>query len=286
MTSLVKDYNLFKQNPNITFIGICTSSTGTIKTMASQVKLFNLTPFANMLDAGGATAASYGIPRNSNFRLVVIDGESKIAYNASRGWMWSGGPDAGRPIHHTQVEKSLKQFSGILGTDITVPPSMKQAAHLFDLQQFELLESEMNRVLQSSSNADDKRFAEKARMRVSEHRRARLRQIQEMAADQPIQAYRDAIAFVEAFPRAEEMAAVKSVGAKLISNPKVKQEMDAEAGFHRIMVPEMKKVNSETGWNKTLKPLLDGYMKAFGTTEYAAVVQNAMESHRLAVGRK
>ena len=58
--------------------------------MESQIKQFNLKPFANMLDAGCATAAAYDIPKNTPFWMVVIDGEGKIAYNASRGWHWSG----------------------------------------------------------------------------------------------------------------------------------------------------------------------------------------------------
>ena len=60
--------------------------------MESQIKQFNLKPFANMLDAGGATGAAYKVPANAPFWLVVIDGGGKIAYNASRGWHWSSPP--------------------------------------------------------------------------------------------------------------------------------------------------------------------------------------------------
>ena len=109
MSSLLKDYDTYKKNRNVTFIGINTSITATLKTMESQVKQFKLQPFANMLDAGGATAAAYNVPKSAPFWLVIIDGGGKIAYNASRGWQWAGsGPDAGKFIHQTQLEKSLK----------------------------------------------------------------------------------------------------------------------------------------------------------------------------------
>ena len=254
--------------------------------MQAQVKTFKLSPFANMLDAGGATATAYGVPRNAKFQLVVIDGDSKIAYNAPGTYMWSSGPDNGKAIHVTQLEKSLAKYTGILGTDISVPKSMFQAAHLFDLQQFDLMDQEMGRMLQTSTNPDEKRFANDVHLRVADHRKARLKQIEELAESQPVQAYRDAMSFVEAFPKAEEMPAVKTIGVKLIANAKVKQEIEAEAGYQRILVPEMKKVTTMAGWTKNLKPLLDGYLKTYGTTEYAAIVQNAMESHRLAVSSK
>ena len=286
LASLVSDYKEYSQKRNITFIGVCTSTTATVKSMQAQVKTFGLSPFANMLDAGGATGTAYGVPRNAKFQLVVIDGDSKIAYNAPGTYIWSSGPDNGKTIHSTQLEKSLAKYTGILGTDISVPKSMTYSAHLFDLQQFELMDKEMARMLTTSTNADEKRFVSDVHLRVTDHRKARLKQIEDLAENQPVQAYREAMSFVEAFPRAEEMPTVKAIGTKLIANAKVKQEIEAEAGYQRILVPEMKKVTTPAGWTKSIKPLLDGYLTAYGTTEYAAVVKNAVESHRLAVTNK
>jgi len=87
LASLVKDYETYKKLRNVTFVGINTSPTATLKTMESQVKQFNLKPFANMLDAGGATAAGYGVPRSAPFWLVVIDGSGKADINTGIGFL-------------------------------------------------------------------------------------------------------------------------------------------------------------------------------------------------------
>src|SRR5688572_27074747 len=110
--------------------------------MANVVERARLEPFATMLDAGGATAAAYNLPRNWSFQLVVIDGSGKITYSASSELSYLDAPN----IHTEQIDKSLKEFpAGILGAAIQIPPAMARAAHLFDLQQFGLMEQELTR---------------------------------------------------------------------------------------------------------------------------------------------
>jgi hypothetical protein len=285
LAGLVKDYNSYAQMQNISFVGICTSSTATVKTMTKQVETFGLKPFANMLDAGGVTAAAYGVPKNANFWLVVVDGEGKIAYNASRGWKWTGGPQTGQFIHRTQCEDSQKKFPGIIGAK-EIPSTMSKAAHYYDLQQLDLVEKELTAALVKDKGADAVKFAELLRAKATENRKARAAKIKELSASDPVQAYRDALSFVAAFPRAPEMSEVNSHGQKLLSNPAVKKEIEAESGFQRIVVPEMKKALTPALFDTKIKPLLDGYMKAYGETKYAAVVQSAADAHREAVCKR
>lgn len=284
MTGLVKDYYQYKNTHNVTFIGICTSTVATLDSMQKQVETYGLKPFANMLDSGGATAAAYGVSKTSAFRLVVIDGDSKIAYNASRGWHWSSGPDAGKYIHQTQLEKSLKQFPGILKIkEADIPDSMKYAAHLYDLQQFGLLEEEIQKAVAKDKSGLAESFAMIMRDRVADHRKGRLQQIQDLSKADPVQAYREAIAFVAAFPKAPEMAEVRSIGSKLMNDAKVKKELNAEAGYQRLMVPEMRKATTMKQFKTKVLPLLDGYLKVYGDTEFSKTVQAAVEGNRQAL---
>jgi hypothetical protein len=279
LASLVKDYESYKAFRNITFIGINTSLTATLKNVESQVKQFNLKPFANMLDAGGATAAAYEIPKNAPFWITVIDGGGKIAYNASRGWFWAGGPDAGKPIHRTQIEKSLKEYpEGILGAK-DIPKEMALAAHYYDLQQFDLLEGE----LRKATSPVCKEFAEYVRGRMAESRKARKEQIEVESKSEPVQAYREATAFVAAFPSAPERSAVNDMGRSLIKLPEVKKEIEAEAAFQQTLVPELKKTTNLGRYTKVIQPLLDGYLKSFGATQYGAAVKAACEAHKAKV---
>jgi hypothetical protein len=251
--------------------------------MESQVKQFKLKPFANMLDAGGATAAAYDVPKSAPFWLVIIDGGGKIAYNASRGWHWSGGPDAGKYIHQTQLEKSLREYpEGILGSK-AVPKEMETAAHYYDLQQFDLLEVELRRFEGKSSAPACKEFAEYVRGRIAESRKARKDQIEALSKSEPIQAYREAIAFAAAYPAAPERAAVNELGRSLLKSPEVKKEIEAEAAFQQMLVPELKKTTTFDRFVKNVQPLLDGYLKAFGATQYGAAVKIACEAHKAKV---
>jgi hypothetical protein len=283
LSSLLKDYETYKKNRNVTFIGINTSITANLKTMESQVKQFNLKPFANMLDAGGATAAAYNIPKNAPFWLVVIDGGGKIAYNASRGWTWSGGADSGKFIHQTQLEKSLKEYpEGILGAK-EVPKDMETAAHYYDLQQFDLLEGELRKFEGKSSAPACREFAEHVRARIAESRKARKEQIEALSRTEPVQAYREATSFAAAFPTAPERTAVNDLGRELLKAPEVKKEIQAEAAFQQMLVPELKKTTTLDRFLKNVQPLLDGYLKSFGATQYGAAVKIACEAHKLKV---
>jgi hypothetical protein len=280
LASLVKDYETYKKYRNITFIGINTSITATQRTMEQQVKQFNLKPFANMLDAGGATAAAYGVPKNSPFWLVVVDGGGKIAYNASRGWFWADGPDKGKQIHQTQIEKSIKEYpDGILGTK-EVPKDMELAAHYYDLQQFDLLEGELRRFEGKSGAPANKEFATYVRGRIAESRKARKEQIEALAKTEPVQAYREATAFAGAYPGAPERNAVNEMGRALLKTPEVKKELEAEAAFQQMVVPELKKTTNIDRFNRVIQPLVDGYLKAFGATQYGAAVKIACEAHK------
>ena len=286
LAGLVGDYAKYKDTRNITFIGICSSSTATVKSMAAQVKTFGLHPFANMLDAGGVTSASYGVPKNAKFWLILLDGDGKIAYNdAGMGWHWTSGPDTGKTVFQTQLEGSFAKSKGLLG-DEQIHPSMKYAAHLFDLQQFDLMEAELTKTLATDATGDQREVAALLRGKVSELRKRRMGEILMMSKSDPVQAYRDAIAFVEAFPKSPEMQTLRTVGTKLMSDAKVQRELAAEAGFQQIMVPVMKRTNTPALYDKNMGPLLDGYLKAYGDTQYADVVKNSVESLRLAVNTK
>ena len=275
MASLVKDYETYKKLHNITFIGINTSPTTTLKVMESQVKQFNLKPFANMLDAGGATAAAYGVPRSAPFWLVVIDGGGKIAYNASKGWFWASGPNAGKTIHSTQIEKSLQEYpEGVLGKR-EVPKEMEAAAHYYDLQQFDLLEMELRR----ASTPAAKEFAEYVRGRIAESRKARKDQIEALSTSDPVQGYREATAFAAAFPKAPEGAVVNELGRKLQKEPTVKKEIEAEGIFQQMIVPELKRTTTRDKYLRFIQPLLDGYLKTYGATQFGAAVKLACEAH-------
>jgi hypothetical protein len=254
--------------------------------MAAQVKTFNLQPFANMLDAGGVTSASYGVPKNAKFWLILLDGEGKIAYNdAGMGWHWTSGPDTGKTVFQTQLEQSFAKSKGLLG-NAEIHPSMKYAAHLFDLQQFDLMETELTKTLAANPTGDQREVAALLRDKVTELRKRRLGEILMMSKSDPVQAYRDAIAFVEAFPKSPEMPTLRTVGSKLMTDAKVQRELAAEAGYQQIMVPVMKRTITPALYDKNMGPLLDGYLKSFGDTQYADVVKNSVESLRLAVNTK
>ena len=275
MASLTKDYQTYSKMHNITFIGINSSSTATQKTMESQVKQFNLKPFANMLDAGGATAAAYGVPKNAPFWLVVIDGAGKIAYNASKGWFWSSGPNAGKTIHSTQIEKSLQDYpEGVLGKK-EVPKEMELAAHYFDLQQFDLLEMELRKATTPAA----KEFAEYVRARIAESRKARKDQIESLSSSEPAQAYREASAFFAAFPKSPEGPAINDMARGLAKQPGVKKEMDAEAAYQQMLVPELKKATTKDKYLKFIQPLLDSYLKSYGSTQFGSSVKIACDAH-------
>ena len=247
--------------------------------MTTQIEHFKLGPFAHMLDAGGATAAAYHLPRNCNFQLVVIDGGGKIAYSAGSEFSYYAEPN----VHMTKIDKSLNEYpDGLLGAGITVPPGMAKAAHFFNLQRFDLVEQELARVSQGSPSAENMQFAESIRAREAEQRRARLLQIRSLADEQPVQAYREALSFIEAFPKSEEAGAISAVAANLIANPDVKQEIDAEVEYQRVVAPVINKAMSKAELKK-IEPLLDRYMNIFGNTGYGTVARTAIADRSLLV---
>ncbi len=252
--------------------------------MEKQLEEFKLRPFANMLDAGSATATAYHVPRNAAFWLVVVDGEGKIAFNAGRGWHYSDGPNKGKLVHHHQIERGAAKFPGILGLK-DVPPGMETTAHYFDLQQFDLLEGDLRKAEAKSSLPSAKDFAAKVRARVAEFRTARAEQVQKLAEGEPLQAYRDAEAFVQAFPAAPEKAAVAQMARDLAQQPAVKKELQAEAAYRRILVPEMVKAKDYKAFQQRIKPLLEGYVKTYADTQYAAVAKDAVDAHGKALAK-
>lgn len=285
MASLVKDYEQYGKVPGVTFLGVCMSTTATLKSMTDQAKRYKLEPFANMLDTGGATAGIYNVPRTAAFRLVILDGEGKFAYNAAKGWRWAGGENDGKYIHHTQIEKSLKKFPGLLGTG-AAPTPLKKAAHYFDLQQYSMMETEILRVTATDKTEPVAAYAAMLRKKFDEHRRARVTQIADLSKNKPVQAYREAMSFIQAFPKAEERATVNELGANLMKEPAVKKEFDAEAAYHRILVPEMKKITTTKQYEQRILPLLQGYQKQFATTQYAATAAGACEGLQEAVSQR
>ncbi len=257
--------------------------TATVASMKKQVETFKLKPFATMLDSGGITAAAYNVPKNAKFHLVVIDGGGNIAYNASQGWFWSSGPDSGKLIHLTQVEKSLGQFTALL-YDVAPPKDMTQAAHLFDLQQFTLMETELARVLQTSKKSENTAFADNLRKKVLEVRKERATQIEALAASNPVQAYREALVFVTTFPQSPEIEGLRTMVTKLKKDPKVSEELRAEEAYQVTLVPEMRKTTNVTTFDKKFKPLADLYQQTFGKTDFGKnVVASAVEAHRAAI---
>lgn len=240
--------------------------------MARHVEHFKLQPFANMLDAGGATAEAYHLSRNCNFQLVVIDGGGKITYRARSEYAYMAHPE----VHIAQIEKSRKEYpGGLLGADIVVPQAMSKVAHLFDLQQFGLMEQELTRVLKESESAENLKFAEMLRAREVDIRRARSHQIQKIAEEKPVQAYREALLFVEAFPKCDEATDLNALATKLIAIPKVKLEIDAEAAFQSDILPHLIKAKSAEELNFST-PVFENYLNAFGNTDYWAVAKKSV----------
>lgn len=283
--SVLDDYNKFKTYRNVTFIGICCSMTATPVSMGRQVEQFKLRPFANMLDAGGATAKRFSVPGIAPNWLVIIDGEGNFAYNAMKGWRWSSGPNANKFLHHTELEKSLEKCPGILGLK-DIPKAAEPAAHLYDLQQFNLLEAELKRLESKGGSEEIKAFTAHVRNKIAEGRKERREQIEALAIADPTQAYREALSFTAAFPGTPEKTVVQDLGKNLLRSPVVQKEIKAEEVYRRVLVPELqKRVSRGSNVKDRLKPLLDGYLKAYGDTEYAKAVVGAVEAYELSVSQ-
>lgn len=284
LKSILTDYAKYSKTRNITFITVCCSMTATMQQLERQAQQFRLSPFPTMLDAAGATAHAYKVPKGYGTWIIIIDGDGKIAYADSKGWYWSGGVDKGKLVHHTMIENSAKKAPGILALP-NVPEIAEQAAHYYDLQQFLLAETEIKR-LEKLPAEDLKAFAGTLREKISDVRKKRLEEIQEMSKTTPVQAYREAVAFVAAFPASPERAPMNELGKSLQKEPAVKSELQAEDAYRRIVVPELLKSPKGTAdFEQRVAPLLKGYLKTYGTTEYAAAVTDGVEGYKMAAGR-
>src|SRR5947209_4399914 len=78
-------------------------------------------------------------------------------WNRNKGWSWSSGPDKDKLVHHTNIEESQKASPGILDRK-TIPVDAGPLAHLYDLQQFQLLELEMKKIDGRKPNDEMKEF--------------------------------------------------------------------------------------------------------------------------------
>lgn len=272
---MVQDYKHYAKGRNITFVSICTSLTATMKTLAADVEKLKIAPFATMLDAGGTTAELYNLPRNRNFQLVVIDGSGMIVYSGGSVISYMGDQGAQKRIHNTKIENSLTDNPrGILG-EVEIPPAMTQAAHLYDLQQFGLMEQEIKRAAEGG-DAGVLKCAEILQKRAADCQHVRLLEIKANSNDFPTQAYRESTFFADAFPNSDDAAAARELSSSLLAKPKVKREVDAELEYMRVVATELKQAGTQDAFLK-LKPVIESYMKSFGTTRYAQTVVNAAE---------
>jgi len=282
--SMMADYDKYSKLRNMTFISICRSMTATLKQVEKDVEQYKIHPFPTMLDAGGATAHAYKVPKEYSTWIVIIDPEGKIIYNRNKGWTWTGGENAGKQVHHTMIEDSQKKSPGILDRK-SIPDDGLAAAHLYDLQQFMAAELEIKK-LEKKTADDAKEFATYLRDKIADTRKKRLDEIQQMTGTAPFQAYREAVAFVAAFPTSPERAPMNEIGKSLTQNPIVKKELQAEDAYRRLILPELVKTPKGTAeFTQRVQPALDGFLKIYGTTEYAAAVTDGVEGYKLAAGR-
>ena len=283
--SMMADYDKYSKLRNMTFISICRSMTATLKQVEKDVHQFNVHPMPTMLDAGGATAHAYKVPKEYSTWIVIIDPEGKIIYNRNKGWTWTGGPDAGKQVHHTMIEGSQKKSPGILNKK-EIPGEAALAAHLYDLQQFQVAELELKKFEAKKATDELKEFGGYLREKIAETRKKRLEDIQQLSSTAPVQAYREAVAFVAAFPNCPERTPMNDIGRNLAQNPAVKKELQAEDAYRRIILPELVKSPKGTAeFTQRVQPALDGFLKVFGGTEYATAVTDGVEGYKMAASR-
>lgn len=284
LKSMMADYDKYSKLRNVTFISICRSMTATMKQVERDINQNKVHPLPTMLDAGGATAHAYKVPKQYSTWVVVIDPDGKIVYNRSKGWYWSSGVDKGKYVHHTMIENSQKKSTGILDSK-TVPIEAAACAHLFDLQQFTLAEIEAKK-LAASKVEEVKAFGAFVKERIAELRKKRLAEIEELSATAPTQAYREAVNFVAAFPACPEKAAMNEIGKNLMKTPQVKAELQAEDAYRRMIVPELIKAPKGTAdFEQRVQPMLTAWTKIYGTTEYCAAVTDGVQGYKMAAGR-
>ncbi|HZE97967.1 MAG TPA: redoxin domain-containing protein [Planctomycetota bacterium] len=284
LKSMMADYDKYSKMKNLTFISICRSMTATIKQVERDVTQFKVTPLPTMLDAGGATAHAYKVPKQYSTWVVVIDPDGNIVYNRNKGWYWSSGVDKGKYVHHTMIEDNQKKSPGILDKK-AVPDAAAYAAHLYDLQQFSLCEFEAKKLI-AQKNEELKEFGTFLKDRIAEIRKKRLSEIEELSHAAPTQAYREAVNFVAAFPGCPEKAAINDIGKGLMKNPAVKAELQAEDAYRRMIVPELVKTPKGTAdFDQRVQPMLAAWTKVYKETDYCAAVTDGVEGYKMAAGR-
>jgi hypothetical protein len=281
---VAKDYEKYKDRPNVTFVGICASPSADVKQMKAQcgeLKIADL-PFPKMLDAGGATSSGYNL-QSAAYTLVVVDHAGKIAYNGPSA-MFYGKPNEGEVNYcrHVEADKILKNAPGLL-PGMTVPDSMRTALHYYNLQQYDRLDLEVATVLKTDKSAEAKQFGEAVQKKIVEFRANRLKELTALAESDPVAASPEVKAFMESFPKAPEAAAAKALLTKLAANPKVRKEAEAETAYQNVIVPLLKKTTNMQAFSRNVKPVMDAYLQRYGDTRFAKTVESAVAAHRKSI---
>ena len=252
---MAKDYANYNSKLNITFVGINTDATSSESRLKGQIKENHYVPFAHLWEPTGFLAAAYGVSPTYPCTIVVVDADGVIA-----------GSDG-------SLGELLPKAKGIL-SGINVPTGCEQAAHLFNLQQFDLMDAE----LAKRPPQEIKAFKEALKAKVTAYTAKRATELTALSDSNPLIAFREDMAFLKAFGKAAEASAVKNLYNKLLNAPKVKKEIDAESSYKQIVAPAMAKAQSLAAYNKTVQPLMNGYMQKYGDTEYAQVVKGIADA--------
>ena len=256
MARLAKDYQTYKSKLNVTFVGINTDPLSSESRLRSQIKENNFVPFAHLWEPTGVLAAAYGVSPHFPCTIVIVDAEGKIAGPART------------------LDAFLANAKGILD-GIKVPAGCEQAAHLFNLQQFDLMDAELAKVTQTP---EIKAFKEALKAKVAEYTARRATELTAMADSNPLTAYRETIAFAKAFGRAKEISAVQTLNSKLANLPKVKKENEAASAYQQLVAPALAKAQSLVAYNKNVQPLMDGYLQRYGDTECGQAMKDLAEA--------
>lgn len=278
------DYEKYKNQPNVTYVGVCVLPTADAKEMKAQceeLKIADL-PFPKMLDAGGAIAAAYNVQGISQ-ALVVVDPEGKIAYNGKSSTNYVS-PDRAQRAYccHVEADKCLKKAPGLL-QGVPVPESLKTARHYYNLQQFDRLDLEVSKALKTDSSAEARQFGEAVQKQIAEFRANRFKELTALAEKDPVAASREVKVFLESFPQTAEAAAAKALLTKLAANPKVRKEAEAETAYQNVIVPLLKRTTNMQAFSKNVKPVMEAYLQCYGDTQFAKTVESAVAAHRRSI---
>jgi hypothetical protein len=229
---------------------------GTEKRIRAQIEELNLKPYAHVLDNTGTICAAFGVSWKAPLTIVIVDGSGK---------MTTKGLDA-----------CLPSAKGIL-SDLKVPAGAEQAAHMYSLQQFDLMEQEFAKVAPSP---DVKAFREALKKKTDDYTARRVPELVAMSSTDPLAAFHETNAFLKAFRSAKEAGAASSLASKLASNPVVKKELDAEAMYQQLVAPEVVKATTAAVYDKKVKPLMDGYAQRFAGSKFAEAMKTVNDAYR------